>query len=202
MGAVYSSGFVPKDLQHYQDYSLANVQTIYGKFRRLCESEFENNAMFLTKEQFTEVLDLSPEVGHKHFAYFDQTRRGRVSAMEIWGAMALCCSDREEPKVGFIYTLMDLDKDGAVNRVELTLLLHAVGKGVARMKQIAAPGMDIVEDVVEAAFAQAIEAGNELACKKDLLDLYNFVLFLKADDAIRRYRGRSTPSVSSVFFAL
>ena len=100
--------------------------------------------MFLTKEQFAKVLELTPEVGHKHFSYFDQTRRGRVSATEIWGALALCCSDREEPKVSFIYGLMDLDRDGALNRVELTLLLHAVGKGVARMKQIAAPPRESV----------------------------------------------------------
>jgi len=133
------------------------------------------------------VLELTPEVGHKHFSYFDQTRRGRVSATEIWGALALCCSDREEPKVSFIYGLMDLDRDGALNRVELTLLLHAVGKGVARMKQIAAPPMDVVEGVVRGAFAQAKHLKSELALTKDLLDLYNFILFLKADDAIRRY---------------
>ncbi|KAH8075027.1 hypothetical protein JL721_1012 [Aureococcus anophagefferens] len=87
--------------------------------------------MFLTKEQFAKVLELTPEVGHKHFSYFDQTRRGRVSATEIWGALALCCSDREEPK--------------------------------------------------------AKHLKSELALTKDLLDLYNFILFLKADDAIRRY---------------
>ena len=51
-------------------------------------------------------------------------RRGRVSSVELWGAMALCCAEREELKINFCFCeLLDLDKDGALNEVELRLLL-------------------------------------------------------------------------------
>jgi len=45
MGASYSSGFVPQDLQHYQDFSLARVTQLHNKFKQLCDTEFENNGM-------------------------------------------------------------------------------------------------------------------------------------------------------------
>ena len=187
MGAVYSSGFVPRELRPHLDRSLASVQSLYARFRRLCAEEWDNNAMFITREQFQRCLDLSTEDGHRHFSYFDRTRRGKASATEVWGALALCCSDREEPKVSFVYSLVDLDGDKALNRVELTVLLRAVGAGVARIKQIKAPTLAVVEEVVDKAFAQALATSDELAAEKGLLDLYNFGMFLKADDAIRRY---------------
>ena len=43
MGSQFSSGFVPQDLQHYQDFSLARVTQLHNKFKQLCDTEFENN---------------------------------------------------------------------------------------------------------------------------------------------------------------
>ena len=80
------------------------------------------------RDQFQRVFDMDVDEAHRHFGYWDRARRGRVSSVELWGAMALCCAEREEVKINFCFCeLLDLDKDGALNEVELRLLLQSFG---------------------------------------------------------------------------
>jgi Ca2+-binding EF-hand superfamily protein len=187
MGSQFSSGFVPSELRQHVERPLARVKVLFDAFKRLCRDEFQNNAMFITRDQFQRVFDMDVEEAHRHFGYWDRARRGRVSSVELWGAMALCCAEREEVKINFCFCeLLDLDKDGALNEVELRLLLQSVSTGVARLKQIRAPPPDLIDGVVQAAFDQAIKTEDELALQGKM-DLYNFGMYLKGDDELQKY---------------
>lgn len=187
MGAQFSAGFVPRELRCHVERPLLRVKVLFDTFKRLCREDFDNNAMFITQDQFQKVMGFDVETAHKHFGYFDSTRRGRASAVVVWGALALCCAEREEPKIAFCFNeLLDLDGDGALNEVELRLLIQSVATGVARIKQIRAPPIEVIDDIVQSAFEQARFSGDELV-EKGLLDLYNFGMFLKAHDDMRKY---------------
>ncbi len=187
MGSQFSSGFVPSELRQHVERPLARVKVLFDAFKRLCRDEFQNNGMFITRDQFQRVFDMDVDEAHRHFGYWDRARRGRVSSVELWGAMALCCAEREELKINFCFCeLLDLDKDGSLNEVELRLLLQSVSTGVARLKQIRAPPPDLIDSVVQAAFDQALKTEDELALQGKM-DLYNFGMYLKGDDDLQKY---------------
>ena len=122
MGARYSSGFVPEELRSVQDDSLADVSQSYTRFRKRCAVQFQNNGLFLTRaapatavysyvcvcfgffcsaylclragDDFVASFELDPGVGYRRFAFFDPRQRYKVPAMEVWGALALCCAGR------------------------------------------------------------------------------------------------------------
>ena len=96
MGSQFSSGFVPSELRQHVERPLARVKVLFDAFKRLCRDDFQNNAMFITRDQFQRVFDMDVEEAHRHFGYWDRARRGRVSSVELWGAMALCCAERED----------------------------------------------------------------------------------------------------------
>ena len=95
MGSQFSSGFVPSELRQHVERPLARVKVLFDAFKRLCRDDFQNNGMFITRDQFQRVFDMDVDEAHRHFGYWDRARRGRVSSVELWGAMALCCAERK-----------------------------------------------------------------------------------------------------------
>ena len=55
MGSQFSSGFVPSELRQHVERPLARVKVLFDAFKRLCRDEFQNNAMFITRDQFQRV---------------------------------------------------------------------------------------------------------------------------------------------------
>ena len=66
MGSQFSSGFVPSELRQHVERPLARVKVLFDAFKRLCRDEFQNNAMFITRDQFQRVFDMDVDeaLGH------------------------------------------------------------------------------------------------------------------------------------------
>ena len=114
---------------------------------------------------------------------------GRVPATDVFGAFALCCAEREEPKISFIFNLIDLNHDRHVNRTELTMLMYSVCRGFARLKCINSPAMDLIQIVVDCCFEHPEVHLNP----RGEISLQDVQLFLKADDRCRHYLGNNHP---------
>lgn len=185
MGARYSTGIIPAELQRYTEMTIDQLQICHGKFLK-CSLGDGSDGMLVTRAHFSRAFGLESEVGFRHFNYWDPSGRGIVSAIDVWGSLAICSSGREELKIKFIFGLMDLDHDGKLNRIETTLLIHGVCRGVARIKQISAPPPDAVQVVVDALFSEELNGtSNRIKC--DHIDLKNLSHFLRVDESSRRF---------------
>ena len=68
MGSQFSSGFVPSELRQHVERPLARVKVLFDAFKRLCRDEFQNNGMFITRDQFQRVFDMDVDEAHRHFS--------------------------------------------------------------------------------------------------------------------------------------
>lgn len=185
MGARYSTGITPFELQHYMEMTIGQLQICHGKFLKHSLDDVSGN-MLVTRAHFSRAFGLESNVGFRHFNYWDPSGRGIVSAIDVWGSLALCSSGLEESKFKFIFGLMDHDRDGKLNRTEATLLIHGVCRGVARILQISAPSLDIIQVLVDALFSKELN-GTSSRTKCDHIELPKLLLFLKEDESSRRY---------------
>ena len=160
MGSQFSSGFVPSELRQHVERPLARVKVLFDAFKRLCRDDFQNNG---------DVYYPRPVP-----ACFRHGRGGSASTLRVLGSRearsrvvggtvgrhGAVLRGTEELKINFCFCeLLDLDKDGALNEVELRLLLQSVSTGVARLKQIRAPPPDLIDSVVQAGLRPSSEDG-------------------------------------------
>ena len=68
-----------------------------NRFNRICAKEYENDGFFMTRKNFQEVFEISTaDVVYRVFTFFDPQQHGQVVATDIWGAMCLAASAKQE----------------------------------------------------------------------------------------------------------
>ena len=134
MGSQFSMGRLVDDMRVFQDMSLSGVIGKHGRWMKYCREAFDKNGLFMNRAEYAEVFELDSAAAHKQFSNFDTRNKNRVPSTDIFGAIALCCAEREEPKIAFIFRLIDMNNDRYVNRTELVMLMFSVCRGFARIK--------------------------------------------------------------------
>ena len=127
-------GRLVDDMRVFQDMSLSGVIGKHGRWMKYCREAFDKNGLFMNRAEYAEVFELDSAAAHKQFSNFDTRNKNRVPSTDIFGAIALCCAEREEPKIAFIFRLIDMNNDRYVNRTELVMLMFSVCRGFARIK--------------------------------------------------------------------
>ena len=94
MGSNFSAGGFPDEVTPLTNIDLTNLYGKLHKFERTVQRDFDDN-VFMTKRQFQYTLGLSDKETFKLFRRFDPDGQGRISAIELWGAMALAGSPYE-----------------------------------------------------------------------------------------------------------
>ena len=79
MGSQFSERLRAERARQHVERPLARVKVLFDAFKRLCRDDFQNNAMFITRDQFQRVFDMDVEEAHRHFGYWDRaTAQSRV----------------------------------------------------------------------------------------------------------------------------
>ena len=75
-------------------------------------------------------------VADTQYAYLDRWKRQKISALDIFAGLGLTCHESMDGRVKFAFTLVDFGRLRKINHAELTLLISAALRGIARFKGI------------------------------------------------------------------
>ena len=166
MGSQFSMGVYPELLLPFTSMDMEALRRTYTKFCRMVGAEYENDGFFMTRKQFQDLFVEGDEgeddqddavsaasYAFQVFSFFDPQQAGVAVATDIWGALALSSSAKEEAKLSFLFDLADANNDKYLNATELMMVIHSASRGFSRMKEIEAPDSERVEAIVESCFA-------------------------------------------------
>jgi len=182
MGSNFSAGNFRKDVLEFVNRDLVYIKSRLYRFEKMLDRNFEENT-FLTKRQFQWVLQLNDLRTYYLFQIFDTENFGKVSRLDIFGALALATVDSPNDKIGFCFKLADLDNDDHLTKVEVEMMLICISRGFSRLKNIAIPGGHTIKKIVNELFRSKTVILNEKGnlCVRDLR------AFCFANELLRTY---------------
>ncbi len=154
MGSQFSMGLYAPPLVPYTSLPMEKIRHFYNKYQRISSQDADNeDSFFMTRRVFGEVFGIeTADVLFKVFSFFDPGQMGTVVATDVFGALTLASSAKEEAKIGFLFQVADKNSDGYLNETELAMIMHSSSRGFSRMKSIEAPPMVTIESICREAF--------------------------------------------------
>ena len=113
-----------------EEKEVANVDVNEASNATRARKNKERIAAFLENKNKTDPLaDLQ-------FAYLDRFKRQKISAIDIFAGLALICHESMDGRLKFAFKLVDFGRLNKINHAELTLMISAALRGIARFKGI------------------------------------------------------------------
>jgi len=181
MGSNFSSGAF-KNCKDLINHDLVRVKSIMLRYEKTVDRNFQEYT-FMTKQQFQWTLKLNDRQVYILWRRYDPEGFGRIPAIDVIGALALASSDNPGEKISFIFSLMDLDKDDHLSKLDLTMLLRCVTRGFSKLKNIQFPPMKTINTIINEAFLVETNELNE----RGEISLYDLRAFLMSNDLSRTY---------------
>lgn len=148
MGTNYSSGPFPLRLQSvFKELSLTRVRALMLKFEKLRRGQVDvvkRDALFLSRDEVKRLFKLKVMQVYEMFRLLDHEHLGRISVLDLWGALALSTQNSPDDKVEFLFRMMDYAKSGYLSRTDLQTLMVCATRGLARIKNIRPPDVKIL----------------------------------------------------------
>jgi hypothetical protein len=123
MGIEYSSGIFLPSIKFLLSADIIRLQSRIIKYRLHCPSAL------LNKQQVKAILGISDMQAYIVFKLFDEQAVNRVSALDLFGAMALASEESLDNRVRFIFNLMDTDRNNCISQTDANILLFCVARG-------------------------------------------------------------------------
>lgn len=160
MGSSYSTGPFPKEFRNLVNLDLVVVRGKIYRYERSVDKNYDDT-LYISKKQLQWTLQLSERQTYALFQRFNSFDRGKIPALELWGALVLCSSAEPREKVAFLFGLVDYNKDNCLSRIDVEILIQSVTRGLSKFKQIAYPQMKTVSRVTRGLFALETSEFNE-----------------------------------------
>jgi hypothetical protein len=94
---------------------------------------------YITRRQFQECFKLNDSQAYSLFRIFDPSGYGRALSLDVWGAITLASSGRQEEKIKYLFDMVDANGDKYIGPIECELLFTCVSRGFSRLKGIPVP---------------------------------------------------------------
>jgi hypothetical protein len=140
---------------------------------------------FISKTQFRYIFNLTDLQSFQIFRLFDLEGTGKISTLEIFGALCLATNTTPFDKIGFCFQLTDANKDGKISPVEFEVSLRCISRGFSCLKALKTPPLKLLKKLTKGLFSNttiSIDENGEV----ELKDVRAFIL---ANDDCRAYFG-------------
>ena len=88
------------------------------------------------KDDFLANKKKTDPIADLQFAYLDRFKRQTISAIDIFAGISLICHESMDGRLKFAFKLVDFGRLNKINHAELTLMISAALRGIARFKGI------------------------------------------------------------------
>jgi hypothetical protein len=184
MGSQWSMGVVREVWRNLMAMDMDEINAKWSLWMKTAAAEYDNPGILMTYEHFRKVFNLSKSKGHVLFEYFESEDGLRqATAAEVFGALVLLSKVDINQKIQFMFNAMDRNYDRHINRTELYMAMLLSTRGVARLKRIAPPPLELLHELVGDAF------GHEEVQLNSDGEIFNkdVIMWCKADDSVREY---------------
>jgi Ca2+-binding EF-hand superfamily protein len=92
------------------------------------------------------------------FSILDDDHDGRIDGLELLGGLALCCRGIESEKRRFCFNLYDFNRNSALSRQEMIMMMMASSCGINILTGGGAehePALEVFEDMADSAISAA-----------------------------------------------
>ena len=94
MGSSFSIGIFESGIIDLIELPMEKVQGKHLKFVKLTLDEYQNNAFFITRDEFGKVYGYDPKKTLDTFKVWDPQLTGVATVLEVFGGMALASKDK------------------------------------------------------------------------------------------------------------
>ena len=184
MGSQWSMGVVREAWRNMTSMDLEEIQAKWNLWMKMAAAEYDNPGILMNYEHFLKVFGLSKTKGHTLFEYMESDDGMRqATAAEVFGAIILLSKVDINHKIAFMFTAMDRNYDRHINRTELYMAMLLATRGVARLKRVAPPPIELLHELVGKCFGHEevqLNTDGEVSNR-------DVIMWCKADDSVREY---------------
>ena len=201
--------------KHLEEVSIEELQAVYTRYRYKFKSppfltrqqysaiffdedkpkpaidpnETENEASIRKHKERIQKISMRKQktdpLADLQFAYLDRFKRQRISAIDIFAGLSLICHESMDGRLKFAFSLVDFGRLNKINHAELTLMISAALRGIARFKGIKDAPMYEADTIARRVFLQSevnLRAGEGVGdYKEGGVTLKHVVAFCRKD---------------------
>ena len=172
MGTNYSAGPFPhRLLAVFKELSLLRVRALMLKFEKMRQPLLDvvrRDELFVSRDEAKRLFKLKIMQTYELFRLMDHEHLGRISMLDLWGALALASLNSPDEKVEFLFNLVDYQRGGYVSRTNLQTLMVCATRGLARLKGIRAPDVRILNKTISVIAGMAFVNENGAISLRDV----------------------------------
>jgi len=196
MGVNFSAGpWSPRLHAFFAELSLLKLRGFYLKFEKLRKKQdsiVKRDELFISREEARFVFQFSSMQTYELFKCLDHEHKGRIGALDFWGSLALATTDNPDEKIEYCFFLLDYTKQGYLSKHNLQTLFFCVTRGIARLKNISAPPVKVLNKLIVA--VKGLARTNE----KGEVPLRDLRSYLASDENVRSYFSGLGSAVEAV----